>query len=108
MYMCVSLLCVPSLDLNLLNPTPAPSLQEYMPLPPSGEGEQPKLEFSIVECLLFAFHQLVKGRQIEFLTAEEHADRLKDFRQRSVRFKVQCHIPDGFYHVRYTSEFCIC
>ena len=59
-------------------------LQEYMPFPPAEDGEQPKLEFSAVECLLFAFHQLVKGRHADFLTAEEHADRLKDFRQRSV------------------------
>ena len=55
-----------------------------MPLPPADEGEQPKLEFSVVECLLFAFHHLVKGRHIGFLTAEENTDRLKDFRQRSV------------------------
>ena len=55
-----------------------------MPLPPADEGEQPKLEFSVVECLLFAFHQLVKGRHMDFLTSEENADRLKDFRQRSV------------------------
>ena len=54
-----------------------------MPLPPADEGEQPKLEFSVVECLLFAFHQLVKGRHTDFLTSDEHADRLKDFRQRS-------------------------
>ena len=59
-------------------------IQEYMPLPPSEEGEQPKLEFSVVECLIFSFHQLVKGRHIDFLTADENADRLKDFRQRLV------------------------
>ena len=55
-----------------------------MPLPPADEGEQPKLEFSVVECLLFSFHHLVKGRHVAFLTADENADRLKDFRQRSV------------------------
>lgn len=55
-----------------------------MPLPPAEEAEQPKLEFSVVECLLFAFHQLVKDRHIDFLTADEHSERLKDFRQRSV------------------------
>ena len=65
-------------------------LQGYMPLPPADEGEQPKLEFSVVECLLFAFHHLVKGRHMDFLTSEEHADRLKDFRQRSV--KVTMHV----------------
>ena len=32
--------------------------QEYMPLPPPSEEEPPKLQFSIVECLLFTFHQL--------------------------------------------------
>lgn len=41
--------------------------QEYMPLPPSEEEEksteensEPKLQFSYVECLIFAFHQLAK------------------------------------------------
>ena len=33
-----------------------------MPLPPEGEGESPKLQFSIVESALFAFHQL--GRKV--------------------------------------------
>ena len=41
--------------------------QEYMPLPPGKEEEkssdqnsEPKLQFSYVECLIFAFHQLAK------------------------------------------------
>lgn len=41
--------------------------QEYMPLPPGEEEEkssdqnsEPKLQFSYVECLIFAFHQLAK------------------------------------------------
>lgn len=38
------------------------SLQDHMPLPPEGEGESPKLQFSIVESVLFAFHQL--GRKV--------------------------------------------
>ena len=59
-----------------------------MPLPPADEGDQPKLEFSAVECLLFAFHELVKGRHVDFLTSEEHTERLKDFRQRSVNFNL--------------------
>lgn len=37
-------------------------LQDYMPLPPEGEGEAPKLQFSIVESALFTFHQL--GRKV--------------------------------------------
>ena len=60
-----------------------------MPLPPaeSENGEEvksdsePKLQFSHVECLMFAFHQVAK-RKPEFLTGEENADRLKDFRLR--------------------------
>ena len=52
-----------------------------MPLPPSEGAEEPKLHFSVVECVLFAFHQLVKDNK-EFLTGEDNADKLKDFRQR--------------------------
>ncbi|XP_028649332.1 apoptosis inhibitor 5 [Erpetoichthys calabaricus] len=63
-------------------------LLEYMPLPPeeaeNGEnagGEEPKLQFSYVECLLFSFHQL--GKKIpDFLTAKLNAERLKDFKIR--------------------------
>ncbi|XP_071490244.1 apoptosis inhibitor 5-like [Diadema antillarum] len=64
-------------------------LVDYMPLPPA-EGEEnenketpegPQLQFSYVECLMFAFHQLAR-RTPEFLTGEEHAERLKDFRIR--------------------------
>ena len=63
------------------------TFQEYMPLPPLDENkedqpqEEPKLQFSYVECLLFTFHQLAR-KYPEFLTAEENADRLKDFRIR--------------------------
>ncbi|XP_050411113.1 apoptosis inhibitor 5 isoform X2 [Patella vulgata] len=60
----------------------------YMPLPPSEENdapaaanEEPKLEFSYVECLMFSFHQLC-SRCPGFLTDEDNADRLKDFRLR--------------------------
>ncbi|ESO91609.1 hypothetical protein LOTGIDRAFT_191299, partial [Lottia gigantea] len=62
-------------------------LLEYMPLPPSEENdatvanEQPKLEFSYVECLMFAFHQL-GAKCPGFLADEENAERLKDFRLR--------------------------
>ncbi|KAL5006738.1 hypothetical protein ScPMuIL_015544 [Solemya velum] len=63
-------------------------LLEYMPLPPSEENddltngtEEPKLQFSFVECLMFTFHQL--GRKCPgFLTDENNAERLKDFRIR--------------------------
>lgn len=56
----------------------------YMPLPPLEENkedqtEEPKLQFSHVECLLYAFHQLAR-KTPEFLT--ENAERLKDFRLR--------------------------
>jgi len=68
------------------------SLVSYMPLPPvsdesengaeNGEGDAgPDLQFSRAECLMFAFHQLAR-KQPEFLSAEENADRLKDFRLR--------------------------
>ncbi|KAM4617336.1 apoptosis inhibitor 5 [Discoglossus pictus] len=63
-------------------------LLEYMPLPPeeveNGENtanEEPKLQFSYVECLLFSFHQL--GRKLpDFLIAKVNADKLKDFKIR--------------------------
>lgn len=62
--------------------------QEYMPLPPeeaeNGENagnEEPKLQFSYVECLLYSFHQL--GRKLpDFLTAKLNAEKLKDFKIR--------------------------
>ncbi|XP_041652575.1 apoptosis inhibitor 5 [Cheilinus undulatus] len=63
-------------------------LLEYMPLPPeeveNGENpanEEPKLQFSYVECLLFAFHQL--GKKLpDFLIDKVDAERLKDFKIR--------------------------
>ncbi|XP_053417948.1 apoptosis inhibitor 5 isoform X1 [Nycticebus coucang] len=63
-------------------------LLEYMPLPPeeaeNGENagnEEPKLQFSYVECLLYSFHQL--GRKLpDFLTAKLNAEKLKDFKIR--------------------------
>ncbi|PIK37761.1 putative apoptosis inhibitor 5 [Apostichopus japonicus] len=65
--------------------------QVYMPLPPPGteddteqtqeNEEDPQLQFSVVECLMHAFHCLVR-KQPDFLAAEENADRLKDFRIR--------------------------
>lgn len=63
-------------------------LQEFMPLPPeeaeNGENsgnEEPKLQFSYVECLLFSFHQL--GKKLpDFLIDKVDAERLKDFKIR--------------------------
>lgn len=58
-----------------------------MPLPPTASDEngenseepEPRLEFTYVESLMFAFHQLARQNR-EFLT--ENADRIKDFRAR--------------------------
>ena len=62
-----------------------------MPLPPATNdenaadmnGDQPKLQFSHVECLMFAFHQMAR-RCPQILTDDAHADRLKDFRLRYI------------------------
>lgn len=59
-----------------------------MPLPPeeaeNGENagnEEPKLQFSYVECLLYSFHQL--GRKLpDFLTTKLNTERVKDFKIR--------------------------
>ncbi|CAH1274616.1 API5 [Branchiostoma lanceolatum] len=66
-------------------------LLEYMPVPPAEveneengsvqSGAEPQLQFSYVECLMFAFHQIAR-KTPDFLTAEDNADRLKDFRTR--------------------------
>lgn len=62
-------------------------LLEYMPLPPSEEKdelsatEEPKLKFSFVECLMFAFHQVAR-RSPGFLADDVNAERLKDFKLR--------------------------
>lgn len=66
-------------------------LLEYMPLPPADDAAvsdssstdtaSPKLQFSYVECLMFAFHQVAR-RYPQFLTAEDNAATLKDFRMR--------------------------
>uniref|UniRef100_G3NV06 Apoptosis inhibitor 5 n=1 Tax=Gasterosteus aculeatus aculeatus TaxID=481459 RepID=G3NV06_GASAC len=63
-------------------------LLEFMPVPPeeaeNGENtasEEPKLQFSYVECLLFGFHQL--GKKLpDFLIEKVDAERLKDFKIR--------------------------
>jgi len=62
-------------------------LVQYMPLPRAEEEakdtpeDEPKLEFSRVECLMYTFHQLAR-KCPEFLTAEANAERLRDFRLR--------------------------
>lgn len=60
-----------------------------MPLPPESdnaltEKEEPNLNFSYVECLMFAFHQMGR-RSPGFLANEENAERLKDFKLRCVK-----------------------
>lgn len=64
-------------------------VQEFMPLPPEEENgenagsDEPKLQFSYVECLLFSFHQL--GKKLpDFLIDKVNADKLKDFKIRFV------------------------
>lgn len=56
-------------------------LKEYMPLPPENVdiNKIPNLDFTSVECLLYAFHRLAR-KCPEFLTND--AERLKDFRLR--------------------------
>lgn len=73
--------------------------QEYMPLPPPivegtngsnpAQEEEPSFQFTYVESLMFAFHQLCRQNR-EFLT--EDAERVKDFRARyaSLRFSLAC------------------
>ncbi|XP_014213934.1 apoptosis inhibitor 5 [Copidosoma floridanum] len=56
------------------------ALITFMPLPPATEiAETPKLQFSHVECLMYAFHKLCKQTP-EFLIKD--ADQLKEFRLR--------------------------
>ncbi|CAH3195806.1 unnamed protein product [Porites evermanni] len=69
-----------------------------MPLPPGEEEEkssdqnsEPKLQFSYVECLIFAFHQLAK-KNPEFLTDNTAAERLRDFRLRLQYFAQGCQV----------------
>ena len=58
-----------------------------MPLPPEDattiEDKEPDFKFSYVECLMYSLHQLGR-RTPSLLTDEQNADRLKDFRLRSV------------------------
>jgi len=61
-----------------------------MPLPPADEDadakvDEPKLNFSNVECLIFAFHYLARFKEDFFTEDDDAAARLKDFRIRYVR-----------------------
>ena len=66
---------IPTITLNIKS-----TLQTFMPLPPDTEvTEVPKLQFSHVECLIFAFHKICKQTP-EFLTKDP--EQLKEFRLR--------------------------
>lgn len=53
-----------------------------MPKPSEAEGQEDyKLNFSCVECLMYAFHVLGRYHP-EFLASEDNKERLKDFRLR--------------------------
>jgi len=60
-------------------------LKEFMPQPPvadeNGNVPNPELQFSYVECLLYSLHQLARN-DVTFLSAENAAVDLKDFRLR--------------------------
>ncbi|CAH0559991.1 unnamed protein product [Brassicogethes aeneus] len=60
-------------------------LKDYMPSPPENAdmAEMPNLDFSTVECLLFAFHRLARQCP-DFLTSDQNV--LKDFRARLTYF----------------------
>lgn len=60
-------------------------LQEYMPPPPEDTSiiTMPLLDFTVVECLLYAFHKLARQCP-DFLVHDPQA--LKDFRARLVYF----------------------
>jgi hypothetical protein len=69
-------------------------LVEYLPVPPVESDQQQmqlqeddKFNFSYVECLLFAFHMIVKA-QPEYLSGPEAKDKLRDFRLRLQYFAI--------------------
>jgi hypothetical protein len=73
-----------------------------MPLPPESNSEkanqeEPRLEFSYVECLIYAFHRL--GRQCPDLLTKD-AERMKDF-----RFRCVVNIYDELYNLSVTCLF---
>ncbi|XP_035230050.1 apoptosis inhibitor 5-like [Stegodyphus dumicola] len=62
-------------------------LLDYIPLPPPTDAEngskieEPNLQFTHIECLMFTFTQLLK-HNAEFLSASENSSRLKDLKAR--------------------------
>lgn len=62
-------------------------LLEYIPLPPpetengSAPADEPNLEFTHIECLMFIFTHLLKHNP-EFLTAGDNSQRFKDLKAR--------------------------
>ena len=58
-----------------------------MPLPPADaeaiDTKEPDFKFSYVECLMYSLHELGR-RTPSLLTDEKQADRLKDFKIRSL------------------------
>jgi len=56
-----------------------PSVEETNGVESSADEVEPRLEFTYVESLMYAFHQLARQNR-EFLT--EDAERIKDFRAR--------------------------
>ena len=69
-----------------------------MPPPPAEEEDENKtpdedsnLQFSHVECLMYAFHQL-GAKYPDFLTGDKNVDRLKDFKIRYVKLFITAHM----------------
>lgn len=62
-------------------------LLKYIPLPPPSEAEtgvkpdEPNLQFTHIECLMYTFIQLLK-HNTEFLTSPDNSQRLKDLKTR--------------------------
>jgi hypothetical protein len=69
------------------------------PAPGTEAKDEPKLDFSHVECLLFTFHQLARHKP-DFLTSDEA--RLKEFRIRCV--SDVCHRETRALYVRDSRE----
>jgi hypothetical protein len=72
----------PVYDLLMVYCPPAPEVKD-------NKTEEPNLQFSFVECLLFAFHQLCKVDG-SFLSGEEGTERLKAIKQRLQYFSRRC------------------
>lgn len=61
--------------------------QTFLPIPPieteaaTSDTATPDFQFSFIECLMYALHQLSR-KYPDFLIAEENEERVKDFRLR--------------------------